>query len=71
MQARTCPNCGLVRYSADTFFPWTCESCGATVPVPTAPTPRLCKLKHMFVCQPEECGRADECGEKKYVLGVK
>jgi tRNA(Ile2) C34 agmatinyltransferase TiaS len=63
MQVRTCPNCGATWHSADTATDWTCAKCGAIIPAP-----KLCKLKHMFVCQPEECGRAEECGEKKYVV---
>lgn len=31
MIKRTCPNCGEVRYSADTATDWVCEKCGALI----------------------------------------
>jgi ribosomal protein S27AE len=32
MDARTCPNCGTIWYSADYDNTWICEECGAEIP---------------------------------------
>ncbi len=32
MDARTCPNCGTIWYSADYDNTWICQECGAEIP---------------------------------------
>lgn len=53
MVRRICPNCGAERYSADTITTWTCDVCGAEIPVPVAPADQV-KAELCPVCQ-ETC----------------